>query len=731
MRQMILAPLRWLVAPLEGRALRHGQAYRPEIDGLRAVAVLAVVLHHLNPQLLPGGFLGVDIFFVISGYVVTASLLARKDKDGWTFIQGFYGRRFRRLQPALLAMVLLTSGLFVLVASPLEDGYLPSLRTGVMALFGLGNVYLMRQSSHYFSVDNFYQPFVHTWSLGVEEQYYLIWPVLVMLCGLGRQGVDRRRLLRLAILTLVLFTASLTFYCFLHASGQQERAFFLLPARFWELALGCLAALLHGQQARPPSWAAHLRSPSWGGPLLMAALLGLLTVPEAYRLASTMATALATAALLLVASLGEPLGRWLGHRSLVLVGLLSYSIYLWHWPLIVLARWTFGLQGIVVLPLLLLMGVAALLSYRLELRFRYGPTAARPADRSLLTYPLLSAMAAALLLLLQGPLKARLYLGSRDVDPTQTSNNKQVEGTTINTANCFLDPTAPVPGSASPERCSAVLEQGRPSLYFEGDSHTHALIPIGAGLLREGGFNISFLARGGCPFPYFEPWYQNAHLAKRYGLCKDHYQSRLADLSRRLKSGDRLVVVASLPNYFGTPTWQGAEAISDGYRRSLLSLADAVAARGARLVLFLPMPSFQKTRITGPLSLCHREWFRPAWALGPDCAAVTESRQHEWTKTDPIRALQEQLARDSKVIDVFDPFAVICPASNSICSNYHNGQLLFQDGSHLTAAGARSLGPSLQAFLQGRTWGSAQGSAPGSLSGTPSSVTVRPAPGGP
>ena len=148
---------------------QRSRAYRPEIDGLRAVAVIAVLINHLNPHWLPGGFLGVDIFFVISGYVVTSSLLARRDGSRWQFLRRFYGRRIRRLMPALVVNIAVVSALFSMVVSPLDDFFAPVMRTGTAALFGVSNLYLLRQGSNYFAADNHFNAFMHTWSLGVEE----------------------------------------------------------------------------------------------------------------------------------------------------------------------------------------------------------------------------------------------------------------------------------------------------------------------------------------------------------------------------------------------------------------------------------------------------------------------------------------------------------------------------------------------------------------------------------
>ncbi|MFM9048181.1 MAG: acyltransferase family protein, partial [Cyanobium sp.] len=139
------------------------------------MAVVAVLIHHLHHQWLPGGFLGVDLFFVISGYVVTASLARREETNRQHMLAGFYTRRFRRLLPALLLMVVLTSLLLGLFVSSADDQYALSMRTGLASLFGVSNLFLLRQGTNYFDLGTQFNPVLHTWSLGIEEQFYLIW----------------------------------------------------------------------------------------------------------------------------------------------------------------------------------------------------------------------------------------------------------------------------------------------------------------------------------------------------------------------------------------------------------------------------------------------------------------------------------------------------------------------------------------------------------------------------
>jgi len=305
---------------------KHG--YRKDIDGLRAIAVLAVIVNHFNDRLLPSGYLGVDVFFVISGFVILTSLASRPDESFGDMFIGFYSRRVKRLLPALTFCVLVTAFLLCLLTPD------PSLALGTArrALFGVSNFQLFADSVQYFGDSVVLNPFMHTWSLGVEEQFYLVLPVLVDLSGFARSGTRGSR--NLGLMIGVLSALSLLAFIVVYPRNQPA-AYFLVPFRFWEMGSGCLLYLLFARfQAQP-----FLSGFSGLISLLSLVSLGItFLMPLDLAVPATLLAVVATFVLMLSVKQGSAAYRLLTLKTLVPIGLASYSLYLWHWPIISLSH---------------------------------------------------------------------------------------------------------------------------------------------------------------------------------------------------------------------------------------------------------------------------------------------------------------------------------------------------------------------------------------------------------
>ncbi|KAF0717380.1 Aste57867_2327 [Aphanomyces stellatus] len=321
-------------AVLEPVKSHHPITYRPDIDGLRALAVVPVVIFHAYPKALPGGFIGVDIFFVISGYLISSILFKEHTKGTFTYAD-FYSRRIRRIFPALILVLAfsLTMGCLWFLAAPLKKMAATLVAGGC---FG-ANLQLMTIEQGYFDSSTKENPLLHLWSLGVEEQFYIFWPMFASLVV--------RLPTRMAILVqLVVLVAS--FVCnvaFLGFHGSDKYSFYFPLSRFWQMAIGGLLAYIN-----MPSSEIKVRTATLSSKLsAMFSICGLLSIvvgfvildesmdfPGYWSLLPTLG-----AAALIFAGPTTPLNQLiLGSKPLVLIGHLSYALYLWHWPLLVFAK---------------------------------------------------------------------------------------------------------------------------------------------------------------------------------------------------------------------------------------------------------------------------------------------------------------------------------------------------------------------------------------------------------
>ncbi|WP_110241758.1 acyltransferase family protein [Nocardioides gilvus] len=376
----------------------HALGRRADVQGLRALAVMVVVVNHLSPDSLVGGWLGVDVFFVLSGYLITALLVREALETGRVSLTGFYARRARRILPAATLVTVLTivASVFVLSLSRTLSVVTDAVWTSLFAM----NVRMAEQDSDYFSRGGPVSPLRHYWSLAVEEQFYLVWPLLFVLCvwlalrttrrGDGDGGrVEARRLRLVAgLLLLVVVVASLAWSVYATAASP-ETAYYSTFTRAHELAIGAACGLVP-RALDLPRW---LREAAAAGGLVVIvwACFGFVE-GTAFPAANALVPSLATAAVLLAGESGQPAlaSRLLGLRPATVLGDWSFSIYLWHWPVIVLAAawWGEALTAAAKLALLALTLLLSWASYRwVENPFRTKAVWRRRPSRTLWIYP--------------------------------------------------------------------------------------------------------------------------------------------------------------------------------------------------------------------------------------------------------------------------------------------------------------------------------------------------------
>ena len=307
--------------------LAHAEGYRADIDGLRALAVAIVVIFHAGVSPLRGGFIGVDIFFVISGYLITRQISAEMEAGKFSIL-GFYERRVRRIAPALLFAIAATLVVAPFILFPTE--LVTSGVTAIASVLSVANLYLLA-SAGYFAADAGTQPLIHMWSLGVEEQFYLFFPLLLVAFARGSRSAARWTTVSFALASLAL--------CIIVTRYDRDFAYYFPLTRAWELLAG--ASLVFVTIPRMPAW---LRDAAAGGALLLIAASAYKFYPQmAFPGFYALAPCLATVVLIAVGSQGgSAVTSGLSTGPLVWLGQISYSLYLVHWPIIVFYRMARG-----------------------------------------------------------------------------------------------------------------------------------------------------------------------------------------------------------------------------------------------------------------------------------------------------------------------------------------------------------------------------------------------------
>ncbi|MEB3322670.1 MAG: acyltransferase family protein [Synechococcaceae cyanobacterium] len=670
--------------------------YRPEIDGLRALAVMAVILNHFDKNLLPSGYLGVDVFFVISGFVITASLAARRHTSGFReFLVSFYARRVKRILPALVFCILITAPLLCLFDHRPGE----SLLTGITALFGVSNLYLYKEATDYFARSSELNAFTHTWSLGVEEQFYLIFPLLIWFSGFCHSPRRGGRNLFLALCGIG--TLGLVAFLIFNRSDPSA-AYFLMPSRLWELGAGCLL-FLFTRRTRTLSVPTRFL-----GPAVLAALVAALFLPQAWQAGATIAVVVLTVLLLLCLERGGWLNHWLSLPPLVKVGVLSYSLYLWHWSVLAISRWTIGIHGWTV-PLQL--GLIVLLAW---LSYRWVEQPLRRASWSVSQLRTIGlGLGAALLACLPvwalaEPLRGRLYLGRPiAADGRRDGGPLGIDGTGVIPENCNSDSRddevlkSRDGFRAYAERCTAVPEQAaadgvgerRRRLFVVGDSHAMAFSPLLERLFATGRYRISIFGRPGCPFPDTPYGSSEKGCSRFMGLAAEHILSEA-------QPGDAVVVVGYHLSHLGDPAElrdvrphlrdadgsivQSASRKRELYLQALAGFAARAAGAGARTLLIGATPR------NVDYDTCFQEWFN----LRADAECEDTVARNLAQAERMNRRLRASLPRG---VEFLDPLPILCAEG---CDNEKVSELL-RDSDHLTAAGVLRLYEPFVSLLEG------------------------------
>jgi peptidoglycan/LPS O-acetylase OafA/YrhL len=668
--------------------------YRPDIDGLRAIAVAIVVAFHAGVPGFTGGFVGVDVFFVISGFLITGLLVNELRATGSISLSRFYARRVRRLLPALAVVLastlLLGSVLLLSVAGEQQD----LAKSALAAALSASNIFFWL-GSNYFSVRADLMPLLHTWSLSVEEQYYLVWPtLLIVLMLVSRQRWSVFMGLVWAVLLLVGIT---TFVANVHmTTTDPPGAFFLMPMRAWEFALGGALMLAAPSIER---WSTFVRSLLF---VVGIVLIGVATVmldnTVAYPGTAVLLPTLGTVALI-AAGCGPTfasLQGWLSARGMVAIGQLSYSWYLWHWPLLSLARTNdlgeryIARDGAIALAAL---GLAWLTYHFIEHPIRTQQYRGFRGTRTTLLSG--AAMSAAVLCCAFGLGLGAQYFHAHPTDRQQKLTADALYDQPPSTTACLEKQHSKFAALPHDKRCFTQPSQ-LVELVLWGDSHANHWFPLMRQASRELHINVEEFARASCPpllgvMPFNEGSIDHQ--------CEHFNQAVVTEIERLAHAGGLkgVVLAGRWPAYLGRPSPDGSllarlsygdvpldsAKSADALHVGLAATLERLERAGLRVVVVGATPEFQ---YSVPQCLLRRSLQECAMTR----AAVDERRG------PAMHVVSNTVA--SNGAHMFDPLRFFC--DEDFCYPTHGQTVMFSDPQHLTAAGSPLLEPELDGDLR-------------------------------
>jgi len=673
----------------------NSPSYRPDIDGLRCLAVTPVVAYHAGVPWVSGGFTGVDIFFVVSGFLITS--LVREQIIAERFsLADFYARRARRLFPALMTMLVVSSGFawWLLMPSEFED-FGESLATS--AAFS-SNI-LFWSEAGYFDGPSDFKPLLHTWSLAVEEHFYLFFPALLLL--LRATSVKS-----LALVVLGLFVLSLALQL-IYINRSPDAAFFLSPNRFWELLIGAITAIA----------LRHSSPDKHGGPLReVIAAVGLFCIGYAifffdnntnFPGAAALMPCIGTALIIASGAGGTSyINRALQWRPLVAIGLISYSLYLWHWPVLVFLK-HFTVRSPTTAELTAAVAASFVLAW-LSWRFVERPFHTPPAQRAVshanqaskeTTRTTLKASGWAIALLIAAGLTVDQLDGIPGRLPDEVARIAQfVDDKPAERKRCSGKSAIQIRSEGLCKINGQQNSQAEPEYLVWGDSHAMVLIPAFAQVSAEINRVGLSATRNGC-----------APLRGAFRPAADPDQQCVAfneailEVIEQTPSITSVILIARWAIYLESTRYKhesgkSLELIDDQSKGSRRNESAQVARRSLQRTikkleqLGKSVTVFASTPEIGwdtPTVLAKSMWRQRDVAIAPSRA------EHDKRQASSMQLLTE-LSGDA--IHVLDPAALLCPGD--WCRVQENGDPLYVDEDHLSSIGTRELTPLVQQALQ-------------------------------
>jgi peptidoglycan/LPS O-acetylase OafA/YrhL len=649
-----------------------GPAFRPDLEGLRGIAILLVVAYHAGVRGFSGGYVGVDVFFVLSGYLISGLLLREFNATGRLDLIAFYARRARRLLPAASLVLVATIAACHFIYAPFEQqGFTGS---AVATAAYLSNVWFAKNAIQYLAPDGASNPFLHTWSLAVEEQFYLVWPLMLMAMLYASSIVSRRR--RVIAGMAVVAAASLAASIWL-TGVAQPLAFFSSFTRAWEFAIGAIGAAITLDGTR---WRAVSSWSGWAGACALAVAVVFFDATTKFPGYIAIVPALGTALLLTSQGPSAPtaLTKVLSMNWLQAIGRVSYSWYLWHWPVLIIGQTLLGRDSLVVR--LLLIGLAFVLA---NVTFHVLEHPIR-SSKALSVRPRLSlALAASLTVVATcAGLGARLSAQIAAERPSQrTFTEAWHEVPKVYSTGChlgFLDTEAPP--------CVFGRSDSSETIVLFGDSHAAQWFPAAERIADGRGWRLVSLTKSACPASNVT--FVDPTLGREYTECltwRRHAIERIVSLR------PRAVLMGSANVY-----------VSDGTRPSpwrvsldewLTGTRDTLAAfqrAGIETVLLrdMPRPGFDV-----PACLARSAW-NPA-LFSNVCKFDRAS-----SLNDSAFDAERRAAAGLENVIVADLTTTLC--NTAICDPKNGEYVVYRDTNHLTTRFAASLATTIAARIDER-----------------------------
>jgi len=669
--------------------------YRPYIDGLRGVAVIVVALYHAQLFGVTGGYIGVDVFFVISGFLIAS--VVKRDLSNNTFsLIAFWERRIRRIIPALFVVVLCTFGIAYTLTMYPRDYLLLGQAVIAQSVF-VSNIYFM-QSDGYFDRYSLYSPLIHTWSLSVEEQFYVLFPLIVLLCFWFVKRVSKRsessRLSRIVLVCIAtlgiasffsnvwftnivpdsVFSISVSEFRIGHLIFARPE-FYLITSRFWELALGVLLALSF----------VRVRSALLAETLAVTGIVAVIASIFLYDNTTSFpgyAALLPTLGAVAVITANEShptiVGSLLSYSRLVWVGLISYSFYLWHKPILVFAQIVRpGPMAMSVgVSLLVVAAMISWLSYiYVETPFRRKTVASTRKTAYLFGISALALMTVGGLFFMRhalplkdnqlSPAANSVVQAFNDIDRLVTCDNLVHQGNTIDDACGIGD-----------------LDRKKPPTFVVwGDSQAASIAPLFDEMGKKFNVRGSVFATGGCVSGTATCGDGMRDLALRYiDDNRIQYVFLVGRWNRHVAAtpdGTRHVFITQIPELLSAPP----EHLPDVFDQDLVNVVRELSSKGLEIYIVKQVPDQSGFNIREAFYLAAHS--REYLARGIPVAQARERAAHADVIIDDMRTHRQ--------VHTIDPSAILCGKTE--CDLEKNGELLYIDDHHLSKAGALLLEP--------------------------------------